>query len=190
MLPKARSLLFPPQTLVAGEQPLHGSWLGMGQEPHGCASISGVIPSGMGPRCCGWVGGSGLSTGPLVTDPSGALAEHPCWRGPSPRVFHWHARSPLVSTPRLPAVNMFSSGDCSSWKRFPGGVCGEGTGSIDRGVGNGVWGASRALQPPERSGSSATRLERRELVPRQPHARANNNLWKPFPTRFPAGRPN
>lgn len=34
------------------------------------------------------------------------------------------------------------------------------------------------------------RLERRELVPRQPHARANNNLWKRFPTRFSPGRPN
>lgn len=34
------------------------------------------------------------------------------------------------------------------------------------------------------------RLERRELVPRQPHARANNNLWKHFPTRFSPGRPN
>lgn len=34
------------------------------------------------------------------------------------------------------------------------------------------------------------RLKRRELVPRQPHARANNNLWKHFPAWFSPGRPN
>lgn len=33
------------------------------------------------------------------------------------------------------------------------------------------------------------RLERKELVPRQPHARANNNLWKRFPTWFSPGWP-
>lgn len=83
------------------------------------------------------------------------------------------------------------------WRPQP--WCWAGCGGVEADLSSFQWGLRCCKSPaaPSRFGERCQaveeeeeRLERRELVPRQPHARANNNLWKHFPAWFSPGRPN